>query len=125
MITSDDFILSEFTKLIVPLYTQPPPFSEYDITNLPLYLTILGGGEVKSKMVNDHFLQNYSGHRKPVVELYSDSDGQYLFSSSKDKSVRVWNLETETEIGEISLSHPGKLSRNIFLETFYSMQATY
>jgi len=59
------------------------------------------------------FLQNYSGHRKPVVELYSDSDGQYLFSSSKDKSVRVWNLETETEIGEISLSHPGKLSRNI------------
>ena len=59
------------------------------------------------------FLQNYSGHRKPVVELYSDSDGQYLFSSSKDKSVRVWNLETETEIGEISLSHPGKLFRNI------------
>ena len=64
-------------------------------------------------------MRNYSGHRKPVVELYSDSDGQYLFSSSKDKSVRVWNLETETEIGEISLSHPGKLSRNIVPRHFH------
>ena len=67
-------------------------------------------GAYKGSNVFKKCLSNPLGHRKPVVELYSDSDGQYLFSSSKDKSVRVWNLETETEIGEISLSHPGKLS---------------
>ena len=69
------------------------------------------------------FFKKFLGHRKPVVELYSDSDGQYLFSSSKDKSVRVWNLETETEIGEISLSHPGKLSRNSVSKHFHDHHA--
>lgn len=45
------------------------------------------------------------GHRKSVIELMSPADGQYLISSSKDKSIRVWNLDTEKEIGEINLSH--------------------
>ena len=47
------------------------------------------------------------GHRKKIIELFASDDGSYLFSSSKDKLLKIWNLKTEKEIGEINLSAPG------------------
>merc|ERR1711892_1132497 len=44
------------------------------------------------------------GHSKPIVALHASPDGQYLISSSKDKSVKVWDLVALKEMGSITLS---------------------
>ena len=44
------------------------------------------------------------GHSKPIVTLYASEDGQYLISSSKDKTVKVWDLVASKELGSIVLN---------------------
>ena len=44
------------------------------------------------------------GHSKPIVALYASQDGQYLVSSSKDKTVKVWDLIASKELGSIILN---------------------
>ena len=43
------------------------------------------------------------GHSKPIVALHASTDGQYLISSSKDKTVKVWDLVALKEMGSITL----------------------
>lgn len=42
------------------------------------------------------------GHRKPIVSLCATEE--YLFSSSKDKTIKMWDLHTEKEVFQYSLT---------------------
>lgn len=41
------------------------------------------------------------GHNKKVLDLVFNPDGSRLFSSSEDKTVRIWDVEAQEELGRI------------------------
>jgi WD40 repeat protein len=56
-----------------------------------------------------------AGHTDVVQSLELDVDGQTLVSTSDDKTCRLWNLETQTQVGLISSNRaigPVAISRN-------------
>ncbi|KAL9652285.1 hypothetical protein ABK040_011945 [Willaertia magna] len=56
----------------------------------------------KNKIVNAEVKKTFTGHEDLISDLFVSHSGEYLFSSSFDKTLKLWDLET----GEIYRNFP-------------------
>lgn len=50
---------------------------------------------------NGNTLQTLTGHTKSVLDIDWSPDGNHLISGSLDKTARIWDVATATELSQI------------------------
>lgn len=68
-----------------------------------------GTGNVEGQLSATGVGAGATGHRQPVTSLGFTPDGKYLASASRDKSVRIWEVETRKEVA-VLLDSTGPLN---------------
>ena len=93
------------TKEVVPMFSD----IRYSYTNTFHNGNIFIAGRPNSNVdtiygydENNNHIMSLTGHTKPILNI--KSFGNYLVSSSSDKTIKIWDVEDQTLLKSISVS---------------------
>jgi WD40 repeat protein/uncharacterized caspase-like protein/energy-coupling factor transporter ATP-binding protein EcfA2 len=84
--------------------TASPDGKTFAVANANRTIQVLRGGKI---------LRTFKGHTGAIVQLAFSPDGLFLASSSEDKTIKLWNLETGVLVKTL-LGHQSRVTTILF-----------
>ena len=111
---SNDFFLLKvkdkiLEKYLLPMFSGMPDGQFYDksktlltLDNKLIVAQGLGGGIAKFDIKTEKKLQDFKGHKSDIFSLEMSSDEKKIYTSSSDKTIKIWNQNTAKELVSLS-----------------------